>query len=192
MSLPTDQELKDYLKAETDEEDLLIQAINLSAQAWVRAFYNVPLTQQSRTFTGRWPGVGAQHRRDTRLVVPITPCDVTATITDRDGATVDSTTYVIDGRTGWIDAKRDVRFANPPYDLEIQVGWALHPEYATDIDPILRQAVLWAASTYYRNRNVAATYEQSGGQVSITYTTAEVPPLLRSLMAGIRVNAWFA
>jgi hypothetical protein len=52
--------------------------------------------------------------------------------------------------------------------------------------------VLWAASTYYRNRNVSAIYEQSGGQVSITYTEEEIPPLLRSLMAGLKDNAWFA
>lgn len=192
MSLPTDQELKDYLKVETAEEDALITGLNLSAQAWLRAYYNVPLTAQPRTFTGRWPRVGVLHEPNTRLVVPVKPCDSTATITDADGETVDSSTYVIDQRTGYIEARRYQSFSNPPYDIAITVGWLLHPEYETDIDPVLRQAVLWAASTYYRNRNVAAIYEQSGGQVSITYTQEEVPALLRSLMAGLKDNAWFA
>jgi len=105
---------------------------------------------------------------------------------------VSSATYVIDPYTRHIDAKVDVYFDNPPYDLAIAVGFEEHPDYDTDVDPILRQAVLWAASTYYRNRNVAAIYEQSGGQVSITYTEDEIPPLLLAQMKVLRDSAWFA
>lgn len=192
MSLPTDLEVKDYLRISTDVEDLLIFQINLSAQAWLRAYYNVPLTSQSRTFRGLWPRIGVQREEHTRLVVPIHPCATTGTLTDADGTTVTSSTYYVDARTGYLEAKRDVFFDNPPYDLTIDVGWENHPDFTNDIDPILRQAIFWAASTYYRNRNVAAIYEQSGGQVSITYTEQEIPPLLRSLMAGLKDNAWFA
>ena len=39
---------------------------------------------------------------------------------------------------------------------------------------------------------MAAIYEQSGGQVSITYTEQEIPPLLRSLMRGLKDTAWYA
>lgn len=192
MSLPFDDEVKAYLRVTTDVEDTLISQINLSAQAWLRAFYNVPLGTAGRTFTGLWPRIGNQHEQDTRLVIPIRPCATTASITDGDGAAVDSTTYVINARTGYVEAKRNQSFPNPPYEITTNVGFELHPEYFTDVEPILRQAVFWAASTYYRNRNVAALYEQSGGQVSITYTDKEIPPLLLGLMNRLRDNAWFA
>ncbi len=192
MPLPNFDELKAYLRVTTDVEDDLIDQINLSAQAWVRSYYQVPLDSQTRTFRGLWPSVGVQRQQQTRLVVPIHPCDTTAVLTDANAVTVDDSTYVVDARTGYIEATRGVQFSNPPYDLEIRVGWEEHPAFNDEIDPILRQAVYWAASTYYRNRNVAAIYEQSGGQVSITYTTAEIPPLLRSLMAGIKDHVWFA
>jgi len=192
LALPFEDEIKAYLRVTTDVEDDLFENISLSAQAWLRSFYSVPLSSQARTFRGIWPKVGVQRERDTRLAVPIRPCAATATITDAVGDTVSSSTYVIDQRTGYIDAKRSEVFGNPPYDIAITVGWTEHPEYTDDIEPILRQAILWAASTYYRNRNVAAVYEQSGGQVSITYTEEEIPPLLRSLMVGLRDRAWFA
>jgi hypothetical protein len=192
VALPQDDELKAYLRVETDIEDDLIREINLSAQAWVRGFYQIPLDSQGRTFRSLWPKMGGQREPQTRLVVPVRPCDTTATITDADGATVDDATYVIDARSGYIDSKRAESFSNPPYDVVIDVGWALHPEYDEEIDPILRQACLWAGSTYYRNRNVGAIYEQSGGQVSVTYTQEEIPPLLLSLMKGIKDHVWFA
>jgi hypothetical protein len=192
VALPFDDELKAYLRVTTEVEDDLIREINLSAQAWVRAFYKVPLDTQSRTFRTLWPRIGGQREPSTRLIVPIRPCEATAVVTDADGATVDDGTYVVDSRSGYIDSLRGESFGNPPYDVAIGVGWGYHPEYADEIDPILRQAVLWAASTYYRNRNVSAIYEQSGGQVSITYTEEEVPPLLRSLMAGLKDNVWHA
>jgi hypothetical protein len=192
MPLPDFDELKAYLRVTTEVEDDLIDLINLSAQAWVRGFYQVPLDSQQRTFRGLWPRIGHQRELDTRLVVPVKPCSSTATVTDGDDAAVSSSTYLVDSRTGYIDAKRSEYFTNPPYTVVVDVGWQEHPEYDDAVDPILRQAVLWAASTYYRNRNVAAIYEQSGGQVSITYTEEEIPPLLLSLMKTLKDSAWFA
>ena len=192
MALPFEDEIKAYLRVTTDVEDDLFQQISLSARAWLRSFYNVPLETQSRTFKGLWPRMGAQREFDTRLAVPIKPCAATGTLLDADEATVSSALYYIDQRTGYIEAKRFQYFSNPPYDITIEVGWEKHPEYTDEVEPILRQAILWAASTYYRNRNVAAIYEQSGGQVSITYTEEEIPPLLRSLMVGLKDTAWFA
>lgn len=192
MALPDGSEIKAYLRVTTDVEDDLFTQIELGAKAWVRGYYLVPLDSQPRTFMGLWPKIGAQHAYNTRLIVPVRPCDGTATVTDAAGTTVSSALYVIDPRTGYIDAKRFESFWNPPYDVEIDVGWQLHPQYEDEVEPILRQSILWAGSTYYRNRNVAAIYEQSGGQVSITYTDQEIPPLLRSLMAGLKDNAWFA
>ncbi len=193
MSLPDFEELKAFLRVTTEVEDELIEGILDSAVAWVRGFYNgTPLDSRARTFRGLWPRIGVQRQENTRLVVPVHPCSDTAVITDGDETTVDSSTYYIDQRTGYVEAKRDEFFDNPPYDIAVDVGWEEHPDFDAEVEPILRQAVLWAGSTYYRNRNVAAIYEQSGGQVSITYTEEEIPPLLFSLMKGLRDNAWFA
>lgn len=189
MSLPHEEEIKAYLRLTTEVEDDLIEQIRLSAEAWVRAFYDVPLGTQTRTFRGIWPRLGMQREPDTRLVVPLKPCAATATITDADEDVVTSSTYVIDQRTGYVDAKRFQYFSNPPYDIAIDVGWESHPEYDDDIEPILRQAILWAASTYYRNRNVGAIYEQSGGQVSITYTEDALPPVIRMKLEVLRPAA---
>lgn len=192
MALPDATEIKAYLRVTTDVEDDLFTQIELAAKAWVRSFYQVPLDLQDRTFYGLWPKIGNQRQDQTRLIVPVIPCETSATITDRDGATVDSSTYRIDPRTGYVEAKVDVFFSNPPYDIRVDVGWATHPDYDDNVEPILRQAILWAASTYYRNRNVAAVFEQSGGQVSITYTEKEIPPLLFALMKGLKASVWFA
>jgi hypothetical protein len=192
VALPFPDEIKAYLRVTTNVEDDLFDQISESSQAWVKNFYQVPLSGQSRTFRGLWPRMGVQRERNTRLVVPVRPCADTATLTDADAVAVDDATYWIDPRTGFIEAKRFESFSNPPYDLVVSVGWDEHPEYNSEVEPVLRQAILWAASTYYRNRNVAAIYEQSGGQVSITYTDKEIPPLLLSLMRGLKDNAWFA
>jgi hypothetical protein len=192
VALPHEEEIKAYLRVTTNVEDDLFEQLRMSAEAWVRAYYNVPLGSTSRTFRGLWPKVGMQRERDTRLVVPVRPCSATVTLTDADDDAVDSSTYTVDERTGYIDANRFESFGNPPYTAVVSVGWEEHPDYDDDVEPVLRQAILWAASTYYRNRNVAAIYEQSGGQVSITYTEEEIPPLLRSLMKGLKDPAWFA
>jgi hypothetical protein len=192
VSLPLDDELKAYLRVTTDVEKDLISQINVSARAWLRGYYNVPLNARERVFRTRWPRLGAQREPDTRLVVPVRPCAGSGVVQDASGATVDAATYIIDERTGYIEAKRFQYFSHPPYDITINVGWDLHPDYFEDVEPILRQAVLWAATDYYRRRNSGAVFEQSGGQVSITYTEEDIPPALRSLMAGLRDQAWFA
>jgi hypothetical protein len=186
MALPDDQELKAYLRVTTDVEDDLIEGINLAAQAWLAAYYNTPLESETRTFDSRYPRKGKRGELSTQLVVPVIPCDTAATITDIDGNEVDSDTYTVNARSGLIDTVRYEVFDNPPYDIELAVGWANHPDFDTRVDPILRQAAFWAASTYYRNRNVAAIYEQSGGQVSITYTEEEIPKLLRALLTSLK------
>lgn len=192
MALQEFDEIKSYLRVTTEVEDELIEGITLSSKAWVRAYYGIPLESQSRTWTGRYPRKGIRGEPATQLTVPLKPCAATATITDLDDDTVDASTYVIDQRSGLIDTVRYEVFDNPPYTIALNVGWDQHPDYDDDVEPILRQLIFWAASTYYRNRNVAAIYEQSGGQVSITYTEEAIPPLLRALAESLRdkARAW--
>jgi hypothetical protein len=192
MALPDAQDVKDYLKVETDEEDDLIDGITDSAHAWLTAYFGIPLAGTERTFYARYPREGRRKEASCQLVIPVSPCSDTATITDGFEDEVDAATYTIDSRTGLVDTVRFEVFDNPPYDITVDVGWTFAPDYDERVEPILRQAILWAATDYYRRRNAGVEYEQSGGQVSITYITDEVPPVLRGLMEQIRPKgrAW--
>jgi hypothetical protein len=192
MALPDAQDVKDYLKVETDEEDDLIEGITDSAHAWLTAYFGVPLSGTERTFYARYPREGRRKEAACQLVIPVIPCSDTATITDGDEDEVDAATYTIDSRTGLVDTVRFEVFDNPPYDIVVNVGWTYAPDYDERVEPILRQAILWAATDYYRRRGAAVEYEQSGGQVSITYITDEVPPVLRGLLEQVRPKgrAW--
>jgi hypothetical protein len=123
------------------------------------------------------------------LVIPVIPCSTTATITDVDGETVDAATYEIDPRTGMVNADRFESFGNGPYTITVDVGWEEHPAYDTAIEPILRQAILWVGTDLYRRRNPGAIYEQSGGQVSITYSEDDLPKVIRMKLEVLRPAA---
>jgi hypothetical protein len=189
LALPTPEEVKAYLRVTTEVEDELIETITDSAKALIAARLKVPLEEESRTFYARYPREGRRREAMTQLVVPIIPCASTATVVDADEATVDSDTYTIDSRTGFIEADRYEVFDNGPYDITIGVGWETHPDYDLVVEPLLRQGIIDFAADLYRRRNPGAIYEQSGGQVSITYTEQELAErtqlYLRALQALI-------
>jgi uncharacterized phiE125 gp8 family phage protein len=184
--LPDLEDIKTYLRLETDIEDDLVDQLNLTAQALVEQHLKVPLGSDSRTFYARWPLEGRRKEVMTRLTIPVVPCASSATITDIDGEEVDSDTYTIDSRTGYVETVRWSYFDNGPYDITVNVGWEQHPDYNTRIDPLLRQAVLDLASDLYSRRNPGAIYEQSGGQVSITYTEADIPNRTKTLLTALQ------
>jgi hypothetical protein len=189
MPLPSDDDIKAFLRVETTVEDDLVFAANLSAQALVLQYLQVPLESTSRVFKGRRPRRGHRGELAERLVIPVVPCATTATITDVDGETVDADTYAIDPRFGWVDAVANESFHNPPYSITVEVGWPNDEEYDEAVDPLLWQIVLDLAVDIYRRRNTGAIYEQSGGQVSITYTEDEIPPRPRANLNLLRARA---
>jgi hypothetical protein len=83
-------------------------------------------------------------------------------------------------------------FGSPPYKIETSVGYEHDDNYFDDVEPIIRDAILWASSDFYRRRNPGAEYEQSGGQVSITYTKEAIPAVLRERLESLRPKgrAW--
>lgn len=193
MGLPNFDDLKDYLKVETQEEDPLIQDILDGANGWVTSYFGVPLGGETRTFYGRWPRRGPRREPYEQLTVPFCPCASTADITDPvTEAVVDAADYVIDQRTGLINTVYGATFYALPYTIEIEVGWEQDPDFNRVSEPILHDAILWAATDFYRRRNPGAEYEQSGGQVSITYTRDEIPAVLRGRLESLRPKgrAW--
>ncbi len=192
MSLPTDLEIKSYLRISTDVEDILIFGLNQTAQAQVRQYLGVPLASEARTFRGRKARRGDRGERFEQLTIPIQPCDTTATITDVEGVEVDGDTYTIDGRRGLVNAVPLTVFDKGPYTIAVNVGFQYDPAYDTDVDPILRQTILDLASDLWSRRNPGAIYEQSGGQVSITYTEATIPMRTKAMLDALRPKgrAW--
>jgi hypothetical protein len=192
MSLPTDLEIKSYLRISTDVEDILIFGLNQTAQAQVAQYLRTPLGSEARTFKGRRPRQGYRRELAEQLWVPVQPCDETATITDLDDVEVDAATYTIDGATGYINAIQGESFDNPPYTIAINVGLIYDPNYDADVDPILRQAILDLASDLWNSRNPRALYEQSGGQVSITYDKVPMARRTTALLDSLRTpwHAW--
>lgn len=186
MGLPTVEEIKDYLRISTDVEDVALDGLKDTAQAQVARYLGVPLDGDSRTFTGRRAFKGPRQEPFEQLRVPIQPCDDSATITDVDGDEVDDTTYTIDPETGHIDLIQLEAFDNPPYTVVVNVGWTYHPRYTTEVEPVLRQAILDIASDLYNRRNPGEVYNQSGGQVSSTYTPAPIPPRTKELLEILR------
>jgi hypothetical protein len=189
MPLPNDDDLKATLRVETDVEDDLIHAARLSAEALALQYLKVPIDSTSRTFKGRRPRRGHREELTERLVIPVVPCATTAVITDLDGTTVDADTYTIDSRYGWVDAVRYEAFDNPPYQIVVSVGWPHDDEYNTEVEPLLYQVILDLAVDIYRRRNTGAIYEQSGGQVSITYTADDIPARPRVNLELLRARA---
>ena len=192
MSLPDETEIKSYLRISTDVEDDLLFTLNQTARAITTSYLGVPLESDSRTFKGRYPREGLRREAATQLVIPVVPCSTTATITDFDDVEVDSTTYTIDERTGFVDTVPFEVFDSAPYTIVVNVGWQHHPNYTDDIEPLLRQAILDLASDMWNRRNPGAEYEQSGGQVSITYTRSDMPLRTKTLLETLRpsLRAW--
>ena len=189
MPLPSDEEIKAYLRVETSVEDDLIFEANLAAQAQVAQYLKVPLESTSRTFRGRKARRGYRGEPLEQLTIPVVPCATTATITDVDDDAVASDLYTIDGTLGHINAVVGEAFNRGPYTVVISVGWPLDADYNEIVDPLLYQTVLDLAVDIYRRRNTGAIYEQSGGQVSITYTDDEIPPRPRGNLERLRSRA---
>jgi hypothetical protein len=186
VSLPHAEDLKAYNRVESDVEDDLFGDLVDTATAFVQQYLRVPLEATARTFSGRWPRRGPRREPQEQLTVPVYPCATTATITDGVGDTVTSSLYAIDGRSGQINAVLYEAFNRPPYTVAINVGYATASDYNDVIEPLLRQAILWVGSDLYRRRNPGAIYEQSGGQVSITYTEDALPPVIRMKLEVLR------
>lgn len=186
MALPDLEELRSYLRLETEIEDELLEAALASAEARVSQYLKTPLDSDARTFEGRYGRRGLRKEPLEQLTIPVIPCDDTAVITDVDGDTVDDATYTINPRDGFVNLVQLEAFDNPPYTIVVNVGWSYHPAYDDEVEPILRQAILYIAADIYYRRNPGAVYQQSGGQVSITYTEEAIPPTIKDLLESLR------
>lgn len=167
MSLPSREELKEYLRVETTVDDLLIDRLLVQAKAAVEAYIRQPIEARAVT-------VDVETGYSTRLAFPLAPVQVgSVTVEDGDGVTVDPSTYTVHEGRGWISAVSPAYFGawNGPlsYRITATAGLSLRDDYTAAVEPVMSAAIIdWAADLYQR-RNPAASYESGGGGVAVNY-----------------------
>jgi hypothetical protein len=189
VSLPTVQNLKDYLRIETTAEDGVVAALLASAMALATAYLDRPITAASRTYTvedRRAASLGLSRlsydpSAATFIRVPDAPVDVSqpVTITDRFGTVLDATQYRVEAATGLVrngganSAYGGIGFAGFPYTIVATTGLATRADYATVVEPCVFQSILDIGADLYQRRNPSATDENDGAGGSIRYGRSE-------------------
>lgn len=184
MALPTVNDLKAYLRIESNAENALLTALLGRATAMLEYWTDTPITAVSQTAVDRADALDAPVRS---LVFPRRPAQVTAVV-DKDGVTVDPTTYWASTTSGIAYAKDEISFPYGPYTLTATVGLSLRSDYAR-LEPILTEAILDLASDLYQRRTPGAASETAAG-TSIGWdasreTVARVMKTLRMLKLGV-------
>jgi uncharacterized phiE125 gp8 family phage protein len=189
MSLPTLNELKAHLRIPISQtaQDALLSDKLTQAKARVQRFIGTPITAVEKTF--RDAAETAQvYGVITELMLSEGPIDADEEIvvTDADGETVPATDYEVDGDEAVIRAAAGVTFSNGPYEITATVGLSADADYAADIEPVIRQAILDFAADLYQNRNTSASSESAGGGVSISRSLDGIPGRMLSTLEGLR------
>jgi hypothetical protein len=188
VALPTLDECKALLRLETTAEDAFLTPLLADVTGVVAAYLNRPITGVARTYTDDAETLRA-YGRVTRLHVPVYPIaasgDDAPVVTDADDVTVDATTYRVDGDAGSFTGKPDTTFDNGPYRLTVKVGLDQGTEYATQVEPVLRRAILDTVATYYAQR-VASVKQSSTAGAQETHDVDPETGLPPRVMGALR------
>lgn len=184
MALPTVQELKDYLRITTSDEDAVIASLRASAIANVEAYIDLPIEARELT----WVDEGTDGKSVYSLIFPYYPIDEAEdlTIEDSDGNLVDPAAYRVDLRTGMIRRTKGHVFANGPYTITAVAGWSAHPDYADLIEPAFRQAIIDIAAEMYAQRNPAASTDAVGSGIMTVHGLRKTPPRVERILTPFR------
>lgn len=180
MTLPDLDALKAYLRIDGTVEDTVLASILAAATGIVGRYVERPLVLEERTFVDVAQTERAYGRIYTLLVPiwPVHPGDVMAdppiaapVVTDNDLDIIDAADYRIDRMTGMFYGTSQGSFPNGPYTIVASVGLAALPNYASEVEPVLSQAILDVASDLYANRTPSAQSETAGGSISTSWRT---------------------
>lgn len=171
MALPTLADAKSYLRIETTAEDALVTDLVAQATGAVQSYVSVPLAAREETFVVEGSGI----RR--AIGIPASALDTgkSITVVDANGTTLDASTYRVDARAGILYAQPGSCFADFPYTVTLTWGLSARLDYDTEVEPVLRSAVLDVVADRYQRRNPAATSESSGGGVATAYGPHGMP-----------------
>lgn len=181
MALPTVNDLKSYLRIESNAENTLLQALLDRAKAQLEIWTDVPITAVSTTAVDRADVINGQTC--VSLIFPQRPINTTATIVDSEGTTLASDEYTINTASGVIYANSGYSFPYGPYTITTLCGLSLRGDYAR-IEPILSQCIIDLAADLYQKRTPNASSESAAG-TSISWdvsrdTAARVLKVLRA------------
>lgn len=189
MTLPTLADAKAALRIQTTAEDAVIADLLLDAQAAVETYLGVRIAAASDVMTDRTDRNGRAYGRVQQLMcerypVAASPAPV---VTDVNGATVDPTTYTVDGRRGFLIGNAGVTFDAGPYTITATVGVSAHPDYTARLERLVRRAILDLVSDLYQRRNPGARMEGEAG-VTVQYGPEIIPPRTLAYLASCRVG----
>ena len=167
MGLPTVTDAKAYCRIETADEDIIVSQLLARAKAAVETFMGYPLTAAAQTYVTYGDRFASS---ELQLPGPFLSSP-TPTVTDVNGTVVDTTTYVLDNRSGKIRSKfGDVIFGSVPYTIVATVGLSAHPDYSSRFEAVASTAILDLVAHWYQNRdpNVSSGQDEGGGSFGMS------------------------
>lgn len=167
MPLPDFNDLKSYLKRETDAENELLQDLVEEALAWAELLISRPIVAKARTVRFLTPVFddfgGSIYIRP--FPVADTPAPV---LTDANGDIVPAGDYTLDKTIGRLFSNDGVSFSSFPYSVVATVGLDAHPDFEDRYSANCRTLILGLASILYHQRNPQASSESESG-ASVSY-----------------------
>lgn len=187
MALPDVDSLKRTLKIEHSAEDALLAEQLVRAKGMVQGFIGAPIeTDSGRIFYDEAQSQTGLAPKS--LLIPETPVDVEdVEIEDCNGTAIDVDLLRINPETGVVRYLDGVtRFPFGPYKITAGIGMDALDKYATDLEPIISQAIIDTAADLYYRRNPGAVQESSVG-VSRSYDPSGLPTrVAEALQLGVR------
>lgn len=185
-TLPSTEQLKSYLRIETDRENDLLKDLLARVQGDIEFSIGKPLNIQVGYV---WYDDAVTQRIGeavTNLMLAITPLDAaTLVITAGDGSTVDATQYTVRQDLGLVVAVENFVFDAGPYTLTASVGFGTSPTYVTRELPAISSLMLDYAAFLYQQRTPGARSEGSSG-TRIEYEVDDETGLPKRVAKGIR------
>jgi len=171
MPLPTVADAKGYLRKETDDEDVLIGQLLARARTKLEGLIGYAFTAVQRTYVD-YNGPNASI-----LQLPgpfaLSPAPV---VTDVNGVTISSTTYLLDQVGGKIRGKSGMTLGAWPLTVVATIGLSAHPDYAAKYETFASLLILDLVAHYYQNRNPAVISQSDEGGASESLTPDSIPP----------------
>lgn len=159
--------VKQYLRLQTDAEDLLLLSLINSATAVVEAWIGRPIEVRPMTFTDE--GRDALGGPSKTLRISVTPIASLTSIVDEKGDALTLADYRLNSQTGIIVAKDHTPFMHGPYTITAVVGLSTTTEYTLGASSVLQQAVVDTVADLYQRRNPVAMREAEGGGIAVDY-----------------------
>lgn len=187
MTLITKVELKEYLRRPAGEtaEDNLLDRMILAAKGLIQKEVAVPITAATRTWTDR-AETQSTLRPVRSLLLPRPIATAGLVVVDGDGRTLAAAEYDTTELTenGLLYAARGYSFPNGPYQGTATIGLSVHPDYGTEIEPVVNAIIQDLCAEWYQSRRPGAASETDPG-AGVTSFPDELPPRCKLMLRQI-------